>query len=72
MQEDAHNDARPVFVHFGGISFIASMVCDSFAQQMGAELGQSEAVEQARVAFAGQELALLHALVCAERLAQHT
>jgi hypothetical protein len=72
LQEDAHEAERPVAVHFGGRSFNASATSDSFAQQMGVELGQSEAVEHARVAFAAQELALLHAFVCAERLAQQT
>jgi hypothetical protein len=72
LQEDAHEAARPVAVHFGGRSFAASVTSVIFAQQMGAELGQSEAVKHARVVFAGQAVALLHAFVCAGRVAQHT
>jgi hypothetical protein len=72
LHEDAHEAERPVAVHFGGMSFAASVTSVSFAQQMGAELGQSEAVKHARVVVAGQALGLLHAFVCAGRVAQHT
>ena len=73
LHVEAHEDERPVAVHFGGRSLAASVTSDSFAQQMGAEVGQSAAVEQLSVAFAGQELALPQVFTCMARfVAQHT
>lgn len=63
LHEVVHEAERPVAVHFGGRSLAASVTSDSFAQQIGAEAGQSEAVEHASVAFEAQELGLLHAFV---------
>jgi hypothetical protein len=72
LHEDAHEAERPVVVHSGGRSFAGSVTSVIFAQQMGAELGQSEAVEHARVAFAAQDAEEVHAFTWAEKLAQHT
>lgn len=63
VHEAAHEAERPVAVHFGGRSLAVSVMSESFPQQMGAELGQSAAVEHASVAFEAQELALLHAFI---------
>jgi hypothetical protein len=72
LHDAAHDVARPAAVHFGGRSFDESVTSDRFAQQMGAEAGQSDAVEQLRVAFDAQELGALQAFFCAPRFAQQT
>jgi hypothetical protein len=61
--EAAHDAERPVAVHFGGRSLAVSVTVDSFAQQMGAEAGQSEAVAHESVVFGEQELTVLHAFI---------
>jgi hypothetical protein len=63
LHEVTHEAERPVAVHFGGRSLAVSVTSDSFPQQIGAEAGQSAAVEHASVAFEGQELALPHAFI---------
>lgn len=70
LHEAAHDAERPVAVHFGGRSFAVSGTRVMCAQQMGADPGQSEAVEHASVAFDAHEEAEPHALVCALRFAQ--
>jgi hypothetical protein len=57
-------------VHFGGRSFAVSGTVVMRAQQIGDDPGQSEAVEQASVAFEAQEEAAVHELVCGPRFAQ--
>ena len=72
LHEAAHDAERPVAVHFGGRSPAASGTSVMCAQQMGADPGQSEAVEHASVAFDAHEEAEPHVLVCALRFAQQT
>ena len=72
LHDEAQDAESAVATHFGGKSAIESgtrLIC---AQQMGFEVGQSDAVEHWRVAFALQEAEEPQAFVCAARLAQHT
>jgi hypothetical protein len=70
LHEAAHDAARAVAVHFGGRSFATSGAVVMCAQQMGADPGQSEAVEHASVAFEAHEEAAPHVFVWALRFAQ--
>jgi len=72
LHEVAHDAEREVSMHFGGRSLSASGPSVIRAQQMGAEPGQSAAVEHERVTFDAQEAGALHAFVCVARFAQQT
>jgi hypothetical protein len=72
LHEDAHDAVSVVATHFGGRSFIESATRASCAQQIEADDGHSDALEQFSVAFGAHEDAARHAFICVVRLPQHT
>jgi hypothetical protein len=72
LHDAAHDAASIVAVHFGGSSPSASGTVVICPQQIGADDGQSDAVEHASVAPDEQEAGAEQELLCEANVAQHT